>query len=94
VAHRRARHRGAGLGAAPAQVRASTHRLVVFEALAARRATLAHFRADAANVWVKLGASNHESGCGAANLRAVEEQADVLRRRVSAALVQAVDKGV
>jgi hypothetical protein len=62
--------------------------------LAVLSAQLADLGADAAGAGVQVRAAQHEVGAGGADLNAVQHQADVVRRRVRTALLQAVGHGL
>jgi hypothetical protein len=90
TARSRGRHLAARVGAPPTGVGASLHRLVVAHRRAGFGAAIADVGADPANRSVAMGSAAHEPARGGADLRAVEQQDDVLRRGVRASLLQAV----
>lgn len=85
-----ARHLLAGVGAGPARLGAPAHLLVVPQGFAGLRAGHADLGAGAAGDSVVVGAADHEVRARLANLRAVEQEAEVLRACVFAPLLQAV----
>jgi hypothetical protein len=85
-----ASHAGAALSAAPTDLGAAPHLLVVAELITASRAGLTDLCADAADLRVEDRLDAHEVDAGPAHLHAGEEQIEVLGRYVATALPQAV----
>src|SRR5690606_8638732 len=84
------RHPAAGFGTAPAHLGAAPHLVVIAEAPAILGTALADLSAGGADVPVQVGPSDHEIGAGPADLGAVDQQPDMPRLGVPAALVQAM----
>jgi hypothetical protein len=84
-------HVAAGLGATSADLGAVEHHLVaVRKTLTIIGAPVADVGAHIADLSVQVRFAEHEISTGLTNLRAVEQQGDVLRRRVSSSLLQTV----
>jgi hypothetical protein len=67
-----ARHFPARFSAAPADLRAVLHHLVVCKALAIFRTALAHLGADSTGMWMQVRITQYEIGAGLAHLGAVQ----------------------
>jgi hypothetical protein len=84
----------AGIRAPPALLGAGGQPPVTHHSLAILGTSPADFRARRTCVRMQFGAAQHEVGVHLADLRAVEHQANMLRLRMRAALLQAVDGGL
>ena len=89
-ATRVSRHLSASVGVATAGSRALLHDIAGSKPLAVFRAAIANFSANSADAAVHLGIAQHEIRGALAYLSTVEQQGNMLRLRVIAALVQAV----
>src|SRR5919109_262482 len=83
------RHLTTRLGAAPTDFRAVPHDLIVAgKTFAMFSAALADFGTDLARARVQVGIAEHEISAGLADLRTVEQQRNMVRLCISAALLQ------
>lgn len=86
-------HLTARFGAAPANVGAALHQLVVAKPFAVFRTGLADLRAHLAGARVMSGSHEHEARARVADFRARHQHSDVLRLGVFAAQLQTVADG-
>ena len=91
--HARARHPLAGFRTAAALLGAPTHDFVVDHALAGLGTRSTDLGAGLARARVKMRAPEHVVGAGGADLRAVEQERDVLWLSVLASPLEAVRDG-
>jgi hypothetical protein len=89
----RMRHLPAGFGTAAAHLRASPHLRIVRHLLAFIGASLANLSAHATRQRVLIRSADHEIRAGAADLRAIRQQPNVIPLRMPAALSQAMLDG-
>jgi hypothetical protein len=87
------RHLTTRFGAAPTDFRAVAHELVVVgKAFAIFSAALADLGTDLAGARVQVRIAEHEISAGLTDLGAVDQQRDMVRLCLSAALLQAMGK--
>ena len=93
ILRRHAAHPPAGVGAAAAGVRAGFHLRIVTKPIAVLCAAIAHLRAHRADAAVQWRAAEHKVGARVADGGAVEQQPDVCRLGMLAALPETVRDG-
>jgi len=83
-------HPPAGVGAAAAGIRTGFHLRIIAEPIAVLRTAIAHLRTDRADAAVQWRAAKHKVGARVADGGAVEQQPDVRRLGMLAALSKTV----